>query len=101
MILDYVESRKKCAIRLQKAWRRRRLHLFILSVMNKRMVKRIFLQRAFRFFAMHQFVIAEINRRIEAKKSLKLAARKEILDQMELTQREFQGNYVKTELELI
>ena len=101
MILDYVDSRKKCAIRLQKAWRRRKLHLFFMSVINARMEKRIILQRAFRFFAMHQFVLAEINRRINSKKAIKVAAKIEFMQQMEVTQREFEGCYVKTELELI
>ena len=56
-----------------------------MSVINARMDKRIILQRAFRFFAMHQFVLAEINRRIESKKAIRVAAKKEILKEMEMT----------------
>lgn len=41
MILDYVMKRKTCAIRIQKAVRRRRLHLFFMSIIEKRMEKRV------------------------------------------------------------
>ena len=43
MVLDYVWKRKECAIRIQKAWRRRRLHLLIKSVIDNRMAKRLVL----------------------------------------------------------
>ena len=43
MILDYVMKRRASAVRIQKAYRRRRLHLLFMSVIDLRMKKRIIL----------------------------------------------------------